>query len=307
MPRAARSRRPASPNPPRCHERAGQGRPRHDRGRRHAVHGRGARGDGRRHGRRGHAGPVVGPAHGPADARRDRRRAGRVRGRDARSFAQGRRARGRHRRGRDRRRRQRHVQHLDHGRARRGRRGHPGREARQPGDHVSVRRRRRPRCPRASGSTTTRRRPATRCDPSGFAFLFAPVFHPAMRHAGPTRKEIGVRTAFNLLGPLTNPAGTTRGVIGVGAPEVADKVAQVARRLGTERTFVIHGAGVDELPLDGTGVIHDVTQDGIESRPRHAGAARPPLGTDRAPRRRRARRERPDGRGRPARRTGRAA
>jgi len=101
----------------------------------------------------------------------------------------------------------------------------------------------------------------------GFAFLFAPVFHPAMRHAGPTRKEIGVRTAFNLLGPLTNPAGTTRGVIGVGAPEVADKVAQVARRLGTERTFVIHGAGVDELPLDGSGVIHDVTQAGIESRP----------------------------------------
>jgi anthranilate phosphoribosyltransferase len=100
----------------------------------------------------------------------------------------------------------------------------------------------------------------------GFAFLFAPNFHPAMRHAGPTRREIGVRTAFNLLGPLTNPAGTSRGVIGVGAPDVAGRVAEVARRLGTERTFVIHGAGVDELPLDGTGVIHDVTPDGIESR-----------------------------------------
>ncbi len=100
----------------------------------------------------------------------------------------------------------------------------------------------------------------------GFAFLFAPNFHPAMRHAGPTRREIGVRTAFNLLGPLTNPAGTSRGVIGVGVAEVADRVAQVAQRLGTERTFVIHGAGVDELPLDGTGVIHDVTPDGIESR-----------------------------------------
>lgn len=100
----------------------------------------------------------------------------------------------------------------------------------------------------------------------GFAFLFAPNFHPAMRHAGPTRREIGVRTAFNLLGPLTNPARTSRGVIGVGAPEAAGLVAEVARRLGTERTLVIHGAGVDELPLDGTGVIHDVTQDGIESR-----------------------------------------
>ena len=98
----------------------------------------------------------------------------------------------------------------------------------------------------------------------GFAFLFAPNFHPAMRHAGPTRREIGVRTAFNLLGPLTNPAGTSRGVIGVGAPEVAAKVAEVARRLGTERTFVIHGTGVDELPLDGTGVIHDVTATAIE-------------------------------------------
>lgn len=97
----------------------------------------------------------------------------------------------------------------------------------------------------------------------GFAFLFAPNFHPAMKHAGPTRREIGVRTAFNLLGPLTNPAGTSRGVIGVGAPEVAGKVAEVARRLGTERTFVIHGAGVDELPLDGSGVIHDVTQAGV--------------------------------------------
>ena len=100
----------------------------------------------------------------------------------------------------------------------------------------------------------------------GFAFLFALNFHPAMRHAGPTRREIGVRTAFNLLGPLTNPAGTSRGVIGVGVPEVAGKVAEVARRLGTERTFVIHGAGLDELPLDGTGVIHDVTQAGIETR-----------------------------------------
>ena len=100
----------------------------------------------------------------------------------------------------------------------------------------------------------------------GFAFLFAPNFHPAMRHAGPTRREIGVRTAFNLLGPLTNPAGTSRGVIGVGVPDVAARVAEVARRLGTERTFIIHGAGVDELPLDGTGVIHDVTQAGIETR-----------------------------------------
>ena len=97
----------------------------------------------------------------------------------------------------------------------------------------------------------------------GFAFLFAPSFHPAMRHAGPTRREIGVRTAFNLLGPLTNPAGTTRALIGVGDATAASRIAAVARRLGTERTLVVHGAGVDELPLDGSGVIRDVSASSI--------------------------------------------
>jgi anthranilate phosphoribosyltransferase len=96
-----------------------------------------------------------------------------------------------------------------------------------------------------------------------FAFLFAPGFHPAMRHAGPTRREIGVRTAFNLLGPLTNPAGAKRALIGVGDASVAAKIAEVARRLGTIRTLIVCGAGVDELPLDGTGVIRDVSPAGI--------------------------------------------
>jgi anthranilate phosphoribosyltransferase len=101
---------------------------------------------------------------------------------------------------------------------------------------------------------------------TGFAFLFAPGFHPAMKHAGPTRREIGVRTAFNLLGPLTNPAGTTRQLLGVGDAGAAARIAEVARLLGTERTFVIHGDGVDELPLDGSGVLYDVTPGGIERR-----------------------------------------
>ena len=100
----------------------------------------------------------------------------------------------------------------------------------------------------------------------GFAFLFAPGFHPAMRHAGPTRREIGVRTAFNLLGPLTNPAGTRRQLVGVGDPAAAPKLAEVLRLLGTERSLVVHGAGVDELPLDGSGVIHDVTPNGVVRR-----------------------------------------
>ncbi len=101
----------------------------------------------------------------------------------------------------------------------------------------------------------------------GFAFMFAPNFQPAMRHAGPTRREIGVRTAFNLLGPLTKPAGTQRLLLGVGDAANATRMAEVVRRLGTARTFVIHGEGVDELPLDDSGVLYHVGPEGIE---RHA-------------------------------------
>jgi anthranilate phosphoribosyltransferase len=100
----------------------------------------------------------------------------------------------------------------------------------------------------------------------GFAFLFAPSYHPAMRHAGPTRREIGVRTAFNLLGPMTNPAGATRALIGVGDAAAAPRIAEVLQLLGTERSLVVHGAGVDELPLDGSGVIYDVTPEGTDRR-----------------------------------------
>jgi anthranilate phosphoribosyltransferase len=92
----------------------------------------------------------------------------------------------------------------------------------------------------------------------GFAFLFAPSFHPAMRHAGPTRREIGIRTSFNLIGPLTNPAGARRALIGVGDAATAVRVAEVAALLGTDRTLVVHGDGIDELPLDGSGVVRDV-------------------------------------------------
>ena len=113
----------------------------------------------------------------------------------------------------------------------------------------------------------------------GFAFLFAPTFHPAMRHAGPTRREIGVRTAFNLLGPLTNPARARRQVVGVGDPAAAPRLAEVLQRLGTERSFVVHGDGVDELPLDGTGVLYHAGPDGVV---RHDIDARQ-LGLARAP------------------------
>lgn len=92
-----------------------------------------------------------------------------------------------------------------------------------------------------------------RClEQAGIAFLFAPVFHPAMRHAGPARKELGVRTAFNLLGPLTNPAGAARQLVGVPRPELTELVARSLAQLGAERAWVVHGAdGLDEISTTG--------------------------------------------------------
>ena len=86
----------------------------------------------------------------------------------------------------------------------------------------------------------------------GMAFFFAPTFHPSMRHAAPTRRELGIRTVFNLLGPLTNPARAARQVIGVSLPEQTDLIAQVLARLGSERGWVVHGVdGLDEVSAGG--------------------------------------------------------
>lgn len=83
---------------------------------------------------------------------------------------------------------------------------------------------------------------------AGCAFFFAPTWHPSMRHAGPTRRELGVRTAFNLLGPLTNPAGARRQIVGVSRPEHTALLARALGALGAERAWVVHGAGgLDEL------------------------------------------------------------
>ena len=114
----------------------------------------------------------------------------------------------------------------------------------------------------------------------GFAFLFAPAFHPGdeatrARRAG----RSAIRTAFNLLGPLTNPAGARRQLVGVADPAVAPRIAEVLRLLGAERALVVHGAGIDELPLDGTGVLYDVTPGGVERREVSASA----LGLSSAP------------------------
>jgi anthranilate phosphoribosyltransferase len=86
----------------------------------------------------------------------------------------------------------------------------------------------------------------------GVAFFFAPTFHPAMRHAGQARRDLGVRTAFNLLGPLTNPASPARQIVGVPRPELTELLARTLLLLGAERAWVVHGAdGLDELSTTG--------------------------------------------------------
>ena len=87
---------------------------------------------------------------------------------------------------------------------------------------------------------------------AGIAFFFAPTFHPSMKHAAPTRRELGVRTAFNLLGPLTNPARASRQLVGVPRPELTELVARALGMLGSERAWVVHGAdGLDESSTTG--------------------------------------------------------
>lgn len=100
----------------------------------------------------------------------------------------------------------------------------------------------------------------------GFAYLHAPAFHPGMRHASPVRAELGVKTAFNLVGPLANPARPRRQLVGVPNAAAAESVAAALHELGTERAFVVHGEQLDELPLDGSGVIFEVSPEGIERR-----------------------------------------
>jgi anthranilate phosphoribosyltransferase len=94
---------------------------------------------------------------------------------------------------------------------------------------------------------------AERClEEAGIAFLFAQTFHPSMKHAAQTRRDLGVRTAFNLLGPLTNPAGAQRQLVGVARPELTELVARSLAQLGAERAWVVHGAdGLDEISTTG--------------------------------------------------------
>ncbi|MFA5645946.1 MAG: anthranilate phosphoribosyltransferase [Candidatus Ratteibacteria bacterium] len=93
----------------------------------------------------------------------------------------------------------------------------------------------------------------------GFAFLFAPLYHPAMKHIVPVRKELGFRTLFNLLGPLTNPCGTTVQILGVGSPSLLDLIPKVLYGLGMRRAWIFHGSsGIDELSPCGTTTVVEI-------------------------------------------------
>jgi anthranilate phosphoribosyltransferase len=117
---------------------------------------------------------------------------------------------------------------------------------------------------------------------AGVGFMFAPAFHPAMRHVGPARREIGVRTVFNLIAPLANPAGARRQVVGVARADLVETVAAVLQRSGSERALVVHGDdGFDEVSISGPTAVAELTPDGVRTyrlAPEDAGLPRHDIG-----------------------------
>ena len=111
---------------------------------------------------------------------------------------------------------------------------------------------------------------------AGVGFMFAPNHHAAMKHVGPSRVELGTRTIFNLLGPLSNPAKVSRGVFGVFAPEWVEVIANVLVGLGTEHAWVVHGDGMDEITVTGVTNVAEVKNGEVrqfEIRPEDAGVS----------------------------------
>ncbi|MBS7539934.1 anthranilate phosphoribosyltransferase [Ancylobacter lacus] len=113
---------------------------------------------------------------------------------------------------------------------------------------------------------------------AGIGFMFAPAHHPAMKHVGPTRVEMGTRTIFNLLGPLSNPAGVTRQMVGVFSRSWVEPLAEVLRTLGSERAWVVHGSdGLDEITTTGPTAVAELKDGAIrrfEITPEEFGIAR---------------------------------
>ena len=104
-------------------------------------------------------------------------------------------------------------------------------------------------------------------DELGFGFMFAQAHHPAMKHAAPVRRELGTRTVFNVLGPLTNPARARAQVVGVYAPELVRPVAEALAQLGSRRAYVVHGAGgIDELSPVGPNNVCEVVEGAVRER-----------------------------------------
>ena len=118
-------------------------------------------------------------------------------------------------------------------------------------------------------------------DECGIGFLFAPAHHAAMRHVAPVRKELGVRTLFNLLGPLANPAGVRRQVVGVPAPQFVLVLARTLGELGAERAFVVHGyGGLDEISTAGPTLVAETRNGSVREMqvtPEELGVAPAPI------------------------------
>jgi anthranilate phosphoribosyltransferase len=115
----------------------------------------------------------------------------------------------------------------------------------------------------------------------GIGFMFAPAFHPAMRFVGPARREMGIRTVFNILGPLTNPAGAQHQLVGVGHPDIAHKLAHALQRLGSRHAILVHAEeGLDELGIGGRSAVTEFDARSGDIRTFHVGPE--DFGLDRA-------------------------